>query len=133
MSYYAKVVDGIVTTIIVAEPEFFDTFVDSDPGDWVKTSFNIRGGIYYDPSTGLPHANQDEMIAADESRQRKNYAEVGGKYDRDADAFYGIKPFDNWILDTNTYLWVPPIPKPEGNYDWDVVNEQWVETPEGNG
>ena len=29
MAHYAKVSDSLVTQVIVAEPEFFDTFVDS--------------------------------------------------------------------------------------------------------
>jgi hypothetical protein len=43
MSHFAKVVDGIVTQVIVAEPEFFDTFVDSSPGTWLQTSYNTHG------------------------------------------------------------------------------------------
>ena len=35
MAHYAKVSDGLVTQVIVAEAEFFDTFVDSSPGEWV--------------------------------------------------------------------------------------------------
>ena len=32
MTHYAKVKDGIVEQVIVAEAEFFDTFVDDSPG-----------------------------------------------------------------------------------------------------
>ena len=32
MSHFAKVTDGKVTQVIVAEKEFFDTYVDSTPG-----------------------------------------------------------------------------------------------------
>ena len=47
MAHYAKVINGIVDQVIVAEPEFFDTFVDSSPGEWVKTSYNMSGGVYH--------------------------------------------------------------------------------------
>ena len=40
MAHYAKVLDGIVTTVIVAEAEFFDTYVDDTPGEWIQTSYN---------------------------------------------------------------------------------------------
>ena len=40
MAHYAKVNQGIVENIIVAEPEFFDDYVDTSPGDWIKTSYN---------------------------------------------------------------------------------------------
>ena len=38
MSHFAKVVDGKVINVIVAEPEFFNHFVDSSPGQWIQTS-----------------------------------------------------------------------------------------------
>jgi len=46
MAHFAKVVDGLVTQVIVAEPEFFDTFVDSSPGQWIQTSYNTYGGVH---------------------------------------------------------------------------------------
>ena len=71
MAHYAKVVDNEVTQVIVAEPEFFDTFVDSSPGTWIKCSYNMRGGVYYDPSTGEPAADQS-VIEGDDARERLN-------------------------------------------------------------
>ena len=44
MGHFAKVVDGKVTQVIVAEPEFFTTFVDSSPGAWIQTSYNTQSG-----------------------------------------------------------------------------------------
>ena len=41
MGHFAKVTDGKVTQVIVAEPEFFTTFVDTSPGEWIQTSYNI--------------------------------------------------------------------------------------------
>ena len=35
MSYYAKVNEGIVEQVIVAEANFFDTFIDNSPGKWI--------------------------------------------------------------------------------------------------
>ena len=35
MSHYAKVVNGVVTQVIIAEAAFFNTFVDSNPGTWL--------------------------------------------------------------------------------------------------
>jgi len=40
MSHFAKVLDGKVVQVIVAEKEFFDTFVDSSAGTWLQTSDN---------------------------------------------------------------------------------------------
>jgi hypothetical protein len=46
MSHFAKVTDGKVTQVIVAEKEFFDTYVDSTPGEWIQTSYNTQGGVH---------------------------------------------------------------------------------------
>src|SRR5210317_1268192 len=102
MSYFAKVVDGIVTNVIVAEPDFMENdFVDTSPGTWLKTSINVRGGVYYDPITKSPHPNQSEIIAAEDGRQRKNFAWIGAKYSQEHDAFESQQIHPSWILDTS--------------------------------
>jgi hypothetical protein len=90
MSHFAKVCDGIVTQVIVAEPEFFETFVDSSPGEWIQTSYNTRGGV---------HANGGAPL-------RKNYAGIGFTYDAERDAFIPPKPEGDYALDEETCLWV---------------------------
>ena len=80
MGHFAKVNNGVVEQVIVAEQEFFDTFVDSSPGVWLQTSYNTRGGVHYDPSTGEPSADQSKAL-------RKNYAGIGYSYDATRDAF----------------------------------------------
>ena len=101
MAHYAKVKDGIVETVIVAEAEFFETFVDDSPGEWIQTSYNTRGGVHYDPATGEPSEDQSKAL-------RKNYATPGGNYSKEADAFYHPKPGTDWTLNTTTYLWEAP-------------------------
>ena len=127
MGHYAKVQNGIVTQVIVAEPEFFDSFIDTYPGKWIKTSYNIHGGVYYDPETGEPSDNQS-VINEDDARQRKNYAGKGYTYDRERDAFIPPKPYDSWVLNEDTCLWDPPVPYPDdGNdYTWDEETTSWV-------
>ena len=89
MSHFAKVVNGIVAQVIVAEPEFFDTFVDTSPGEWIQTSYNTHGGQHPE---GRP--------------LRKNYAGIGFTYDVERDAFIPPKPEGNWTLDEETCLWI---------------------------
>ena len=60
MAHYAKVVDGKVTNVIVAEAEYFDTFVDDSPGTWVQTSYNTRGGVHYKPNSDTPSDDQSK-------------------------------------------------------------------------
>ena len=110
MAHFAKVLNGLVTQVIVAEPEFFDSFIDTSPGEWVQTSYNTIGGEHVDG--GIP--------------LRKNYASVGFTYDRNLDAFIPPKPFPSWSLNEETCLWEPPTPKPEGVYFWDESKQEWV-------
>ena len=91
MSHYAKVVDGVVTQVIVAEAEFFQTFVDTSPGEWIQTSYNTHGGQHPE---GRP--------------LRKNYAGIGYTYDRSRDAFIPPKLNASWTLDEATCLWIVP-------------------------
>jgi len=118
MSHYAKVKDNVVTQVIVAEAEFFDTFVDSEPGKWIQTSYNTRGGVHYNPETNEPD---------DGTPLRYNYAGIGFHYDATADAFYAPQPFASWTLDTDTYLWEAPVayPDDDGDYEWNEENQTW--------
>ena len=122
--HFAKVQDGIVTQVIVAEPEFFDTFVDSSPGEWVQTSYNTRGGVHYKPNTSEPSEDQTKAL-------RKNYAGVGYTYDKQRDAFIPPKPFASWVLNEDTCLWGAPTPMPTDGklYQWDEATTSWVEVP----
>jgi hypothetical protein len=127
MAHFAKVENGTVTQVIVAEPEFFDTFVDTTPGEWIKTSYNMRGGVYYEPATNEPAADQS-VIAEDEARGRKNYAGIGFTYDRERDAFIPPQPYASWALNEESCLWEPPIPYPNDGalYQWDEDTANWV-------
>lgn len=112
MSHFAKVCDGKVIQVIVAEKEFFDTFVDSSPGTWIQTSYNTYGNQHPE---GRP--------------LRGNYAGIGYTYDSVNDVFYAPQPYPSWILNNNTWLWESPIPYPTDGkvYKWDETITNWVE------
>lgn len=118
MAHFAKVQDGVVTQVIVAEPEFFDTFVDSSPGEWIQTSYNTRGGAHLNGGTPL----------------RKNYAGIGYTYDKVRDAFIPPKPYPSWNLNEQTCLWDSPVPYPTDGkqYIWDETQQKWIEAYSGN-
>ena len=120
MAHYAKVVNNIVTQVIVAEAEFFETFVDTSPGEWIQTSYNTYGGVHYIPETKEPSADQSKAL-------RKNYAGIGYTYDSVRDAFIPPKPFASWLLDEETCQWNAPIAKPEGLYVWNESIVNWEE------
>jgi hypothetical protein len=117
MSHFAKVLDGRVINVIVAEHEFFDTFVDSSPGTWLQTSYNTRGGVHYG-ADGQP----DGGVAL-----RGNYAGIGYIYDATNDMFYAPQPYPSWILNQTTWYWEPPVAYPDDGeaYNWDELVRAW--------
>ncbi len=122
MAHFAKVNNGIVEQVIVAEPEFFETFVDTSPGQWIQTSYNTSGGIHYNSETREPSADQSKAL-------RKNFAGIGYTYDAQKDAFIPPKPYNSWSLNETSCLWEPPTPYPNDNkvYGWDESTTSWVE------
>ena len=101
--YWAKVVDGLVVKVIVANDDFFDTFIDDSAGTWIETKMD--GSI------------------------RKNYAGIGHTYDQSRDAFYEPQPYPSWTLNETTCLWECPVAYPDdGNmYEWNETDQQWDE------
>ena len=122
MAHYAKIVDSIVETVIVAEPDYIVTL----EGTWVKTSYNMFGGVYIDPETGDVAIDQS-VINGDEARERKNFAGIGSTYD--GTGFYAPQPYDSWTLNSTSYHWEPPTPRPDDEkfYRWNEDTEAWVE------
>jgi hypothetical protein len=122
MAHFAKVSEGTVTQVIVAEPEFFNTFVDTSPGEWIQTSYNTRGGVHYDPNSNTPSQDQTKAL-------RKNYAGIGYTYDRDRDAFIPPKPFNSWVLNETSCLWEAPTAYPNDGerYTWNEETTSWIQ------
>jgi hypothetical protein len=114
MSDYAKVVDGKVTQVIVAQADFFKTFIDTSPGTWLETSYDTRGGVN-----------------AKGKALRGNYAGIGHTYDAKNDVFYAPQPYPSWTIAAPTWIWTAPTPRPTTGkaYDWDETTKTWVEVP----
>lgn len=126
MAHYAYLDENnIVTMVIVGKNE------DEAPGDWEtyygakRTSYNTRGGVYYDPNTNEPGPDQSKAF-------RKNYAGIGYTYDSTRDAFIPPQPYPSWILDESSCLWNAPVPYPTDGkrYSWDEATQSWVEITE---
>ena len=113
MAHYAKVSNGVVERIIVAEADYFDTFVDSSPGVWLQTSFNTNAGVHSEG--GIP--------------LRKNFAGEGFTYDSVRDAFIPPQPYLSWTLIESTCQWEPPVSWPADDkvYKWNEDTTNWVE------
>ena len=112
MSHFAKVENGIVTQVIVAEQDFINSGAVGPANEWVQTSYNTRGNQH---TEGRP--------------LRGNYAGVGYTYDAQNDVFYAPKPFPSWTLNQSTWLWDSPVPYPTDGkiYVWNEELVNWVE------
>ena len=110
MSHYAKVENGIVTQVIVAESDFISTGALGDPAAWIQTSYNT-------------HANQHP-----EGRPlHKNYAGIG--YTWDGTGFAAPQPYASWSLNQDSYTWEAPVAMPTegGPYSWNEETQSWDE------
>ena len=111
MAHFAQIKDGIVIQVVVAEPEIIALLEDGHT-QWIQTSYNTSAGKHTTGGTPL----------------RKNYAGIGYSYDADRDAFIPPSPWPSWLLDEDTCLWRPPVPKPDNvnSWDWDETAGKWV-------
>ena len=129
MAHYSFLnMQNIVTEVIVGKDE------TDGPTNWEihygnfreqvckRTSYNTRGGVYYDPATGQPAEDQSKAF-------RKNYAGIGYTYDSSKDAFIAPKPYASWTLNNTTCKWEAPVtfPTDEKPYRWNEDTTNWVE------
>jgi len=115
MAHFAEIDDKniVLRVIVVADEDCLLGGVESEEvgasfcssllgGRWVQTSYNRR--------------------------IRKNFAGIGYSYDEQADAFIPPQPFPSWSINTSSYEWQPPIPRPEeGLWAWDEELLSWTE------
>lgn len=139
MAHYAKVTDGKVVQVIVAEPEFFKTFVDDSPGEWIQTSYNTKRGKHYDLShftEPITEDNNPYTVEDGGTPLRGNFAGIGMLYDKEGDYFYDDKPLDidgnkstSWVFNKTKYEYEPPTAYPSDgkNYHWRESDKSWVE------
>jgi hypothetical protein len=120
MTHFARVDKGIVKEIIVAEQDFFDSYVATEAGEWIQCSYNTRGGVHYQSDRITPSDDQTKAL-------RKNYAGIGFTYDKDKDAFIPPKPFNSWTLNEDTCLWEAPVAYPDDgqDYTWNEETKSW--------
>jgi hypothetical protein len=109
MSHFAKINNGIVTQVIVAEQEY----IDSLDGTWIQTSYNTHGNQH-------PEGNP----------LRGNYAGIGFTYDSTNDVFYAPQPYPSWTLNNTTWLWEAPVDMPTDGkkYKWNEFITNWEES-----
>lgn len=108
MGHFAKVENGIVTQVIVADGA--DWCEQNLGGEWIQTSYNTLGGV---------HSGNKFAI-------HKNYAGIGFTFD--GVGFAPPQPYASWTLNNNTYLWEAPVlmPTDGGSYNWNEDSLSWV-------
>jgi hypothetical protein len=109
MGHYAKVEDGIVTQVIVADgPDWCEQNLG---GEWIQTSYNTYGGVHKDGKFPI----------------HKNYAGIGFTFD--GIGFAAPQPYASWTLNNESYLWEAPTPMPTDGkpYSWNEEDLAWEE------
>jgi hypothetical protein len=113
MAHYAFLDENSIVTEVIAGIDETELIEGLDPETWYG---NFRGQVCKRTSYN--------------SKIRKNYAGIGFTYDPNLDAFIAPKPFDSWILNTQTANWEAPTQKPQGRYRWDEETLSWLEVEE---
>ena len=123
MAHFARVENGKVTNVIVAEQAHINTLPDKDK--WIQTSYNTHQGKHTLDGTPL----------------RGNFAGIGYTYNAEDDYFAPPRPIDiydkecsSWTFNKTTYSWDPPIEYPEpvstetSNklFYWDESARKWI-------
>lgn len=86
MAHFAKIENNVVIDVVVVPDEQEHRGHDYLAvdlrlgGTWLQTSYNSRYGVYIDPNTNEPAADQTKLF-------RYTYAQPGYTYDPVADEF----------------------------------------------
>ena len=110
MAHFAKIVDGVVEQVIVADTK--EWCQANLGGEWVQTSYNTHGGVNNRAGGEALH---------------KNYAGIG--YTFDGIGFAAPQPYESWTLNADSYLWEAPTAMPTDGkaYSWNEKTLSWDE------
>ena len=109
MPYFAKIDNGIVSNVIVAD----NAFITDQDGMWIECF----------------EQSEDCCNGTSNTHPRGNMASVGYSYDVLLDAFIPPKPYPSWVIDETTCRWIAPVAYPTDKkiYAWDETTLSWVE------
>lgn len=109
---WAKVIDGEVVDLIVAEEDHIQSGIVGDPSLWIESPRDGEGPVH-----------------------RVNEAGVGFTYNYEHDKFIPGQPFPSWTLNTENWNWYPPVEPPpyKGCHKWDEDTQTWIEGQQFDG
>jgi|TARA_R110001606_G_scaffold396716_1_gene571388 hypothetical protein len=114
MAHIARLNSNNIVVQVLSAPDNIDEIAISNATGqkWKQTSYNT-------------YANKHLLGG---NPFRKNFAALGYKYNGTKNAFIAPKPFDSWILNSNTCVWESPVEKPNGKCvcEWDEQNQEWI-------
>lgn len=117
MAHFAQINKNNVVTqvVVISNDEILDDAGQESEAKGVAFCQKLLGGNWVQTSYS--------------KKFRKNFAGVGFKYDENFDVFIFPKPYESWILDTDTFQWGSPVPYPQDDkqYYWDESIINWVE------
>lgn len=122
MAHYAQLDENnkVINVIVVSNENAPDEQTGKEfiasiglEGVWLQTSYNTFEGKHL--LGGTPF--------------RGNYAGIGFDYDPILDVFIPPKEYSSYVFDEQKYVWVNPIPKPDGDettgWVWNEENLAW--------
>lgn len=133
-----EVLTGIDEDNLEELPEGFTTWEEfyssvRDNKTVIRTSYNTRAGIHYQPNTDIPSESQEKAL-------RGNYAGVDYHYLPEEDVFLPPKRYDYFVPDLVNYVWKPPVdfPTDGNNYWWNdelyqadnTTGWEWIPRPD---
>jgi hypothetical protein len=122
MAHYAEINEDNIVTRVTVVPNEEEHRVQEHlaevglTGRWIKCSYNTYNGV---------HTKGGEPL-------RGTFPSTGYIYDEELDKFFPRKIFPSWTWDEESYNWVSPIPKPEGEWLWSESLGEWVDFSSGD-
>lgn len=122
MAHYALLNENnIVTNVIYVDNMFI---IDENGNDDETLAISMC-------REGLDNKNARLIKTSISNKIRNKYAAIGDTYSEEYDVFISPKPYPSSILNTTTFFWDTPVPKPTDApdgfyYEWDEDVENWV-------
>jgi hypothetical protein len=119
MAHFAKIDENnkIITIIVVNNNEL----LDQDGNEVEQKGIDFCKSLFGQDTNWIQTSYNGNF--------RKNYACGGGTYNKELNAFIAPKPYNSWILNTDTCRWEAPIPMPTDGkaYTWSEETLTWIE------